>query len=948
MRKHISVKGARANNLKNIDIEIPRDQLTVITGVSGSGKTSLAFDIIFGEGQRRFLESMSSFSKSRISQIEKADVDSILGLSPVVAIEQKQGVLNPRSTIGTMTDIATYLRLLFCIIGVAHCPYCHKEIPIHKASQIAERVLSLPQGTRIEIRSPVVKFYGEDFDYLFDDIREKGYRNVRIDGEVHSISDKIRLDEEKDYKIEVVIDRFIINKDIYKQLLTSIENANHIGDGLIQIEVLNPEILKEPLSEFFQEFTCPDHHVLMHELFPFYFSPNNPTSACRTCLGIGTNLKAEPFLLIKNKNKSLNQGALDWPSLLRPMYGLAEHYGFSLDTPFKDLPPKIVDIILYGTKGEKFKFILPDDYNKYKPRNVGKMITFEGYINYIDRLYRVYRKRGKIDASNYSWFKKHMVERTCPDCQGKKLKSQRFLVTVNGKNIYDLGKIPLSDLYEFLTTLPPSIDQQEVMNQIVDEITKRVSLLIEIGLDYLNLDRKAETISAGEGQRVRLSTQIGSELMGMLYVLDEPSIGLHPRDSQKVVSTLKRLRDIGNTVIVVEHDLDTIRAADHIVELGPGSGIHGGEIVAQGKLKDIINNQNFITGYYLNGKKEIPIPLHRREINGHALRIRGARENNLKNIDIEFPLGLFICITGVSGSGKSSLINEILYKGIYSKLRDARIIPGKHDAIEGLDLISDIRNIDQSPIGRSSRSNPATYVGFYDKIRSLYAARPEAVERGFNISYFSFNSKEGRCYECKGEGEIKTHLQFMPDVKTICPICKGARYNKEVLEINYKGKSIAEVLDLTIEEGLIFFKDIRLIKYKLKVMHELGLGYLKLGQSSTTLSGGEAQRIKLAKELSKLKRNTNNLYILDEPTTGLHMEDIQRLLDCLNRLVDAGNTVLVIEHHLDIIKTADYIIDLGPDGGAEGGYVVAKGRIEDILQTPSSYTGQYLKKLLPE
>ncbi|MFX0091153.1 MAG: excinuclease ABC subunit UvrA [Candidatus Hodarchaeota archaeon] len=944
MRKNISVKGARANNLKNIDIQIPRDELTIVTGVSGSGKTSLAFDVIFGEGQRRFLESMSSYAKGRISQIEKADVDSILGLSPVVAIEQKTGVSNPRSTIGTMTDISSYLRLLFSTVGVSHCPYCHHEVPIKSPSQITERILSLPEGTTLEILAPVFKIYGEEYTFLFDDIRQQGYRRIRINDEPHNNTDKISLNEEKEYKIEVVIDKIVIKKDIYKQLLTSINNAVAVGNGFLQLNVINSEGLEDSVNEFYQDFMCPTHHILMNELFPFYFSPNVVESACVTCLGIGSYLKSEPFLLIKNRNKSLKQGALDW-SLPRAMYGLAKHYNFSLDTPFKDLSPELVDIILYGTKGEKFEFIQPENL-KWKPPQVGQMVSFEGYINRIDRFYRHYRKKGKIDTANYQWFKKHMVERVCPDCYGTRLKSQRLLVTLQGKNIYELGEMSLENLSDFLHNLSFPKEKHTVGHQILEEITKRVSLLLEIGLNYLNLNRKAETLSGGENQRIRLSTQIGSELMGMLYVLDEPSIGLHSKDSRKIINTLKRLKNIGNTVIVVEHDLETIRAADYIIELGPGSGRHGGEIVAQGKLTNIIKDENFLTGHYLTGKKKIALPSQRRPLNGKCLRIIGARENNLKNLDVEIPLGIFICVTGVSGSGKSSLINEILYKKIVSVIHDARIIPGDHDTIEGLDRISSIRNIDQSPIGRTPRSNPATYVGFYDKIRNLFAATPEAKEQEYTVSHFSFNAKEGRCYECKGEGQTTTPLQFMPDIKTICPVCKGARYNKDILEIEYNGKNIAQILDMSVEDGLHFFKNVRLIAHKLRVMNELGLGYLKLGQSSTTLSGGEAQRIKLAKELGKMNKRMNNLYILDEPTTGLHMEDIQRLLDCLNKLVDAGNTVLVIEHHLDVIKSADYIIDLGPGGGASGGRIVARGSVEDIIKTETSYTGQYLKEML--
>ena len=954
MRDTIAVKGAKENNLKNIDVEIPRDKLVVVTGISGSGKSSLAFNTIYGEGQRRFLESLSAWAKRFVTQLKKPDVDFVFGLSPVISIEQKTVGRDPRSTVGTMTDIYDYLRLLFATIGIAHCPYCQREIPIKTPNQMVEHLLSLPEGTVVEIRAPVFKIYGEDYVYLFADIRTKGYRRVRINGTLHDISEDIELDEEVEYHIEVVVDKFIIKNDIEKQILASLEHGLRVGESFLSFHIMNPETVNHKTDSFYEDFGCPEHLVTMGDLGPYYFTFNDPTSACQTCLGLGTYLQVHPALLVPDKSRSILNGAFVHEAFHydkntyngRIMYSLAQHYGFSLDIPFKELPDEIVNILFYGTKGEKFKVVLPEGADTQKARYIGQESRFDGILTRIERRYRHYRKRGVAHSWMEDYLRKVMVEYTCPDCHGTRLKKQRLLVKNNDKNIYELGEMNISELKDFLKNLPTPTRRQQAGEQIRNEITSRLELLLGIGLDYLNLNRKSGTLSAGESQRIRLSTQIGSGLMGMLYVLDEPSIGLHPKDNIKMIQTLRRLRDIGNSVIVVEHDEETIRAADYIVELGPGPGIHGGQVVAQGKIDDILQNSNSLTGQYLTGRQKIEVPSTRRSPNGQYLRIRGARQNNLKNIDVEIPLGIFICITGVSGSGKSTLINEILYKKLYSIFHDSRVLSGDHDDVEGVEHIGDVINIDQSPIGRTPRSNPATYIGVYDYIRKIFADTPESIAREYTPGRFSFNVKEGRCEECGGEGFVTTRLHFMPDVEVPCQTCNGARYNKETLEITYHGKNIAEVLDTTIEEAVSFFKDTRLITHKLGVLNQLGMGYLKLGQSSTTLSGGEAQRVKLAKELGKIKRGKHNFYILDEPTTGLHLADIQRLLDSLNRLVDAGHTVLVIEHHLDVIKRADYIIDLGPEGGHNGGEIIAHGTPEEIISIPHSYTGQFLKRYI--
>ncbi len=968
MQSVISVKGARENNLKGVDVDIPRDKLVIVTGLSGSGKSSLAFETIYAEGQRRFLESLSAWAKRFVEQLKKPKVDVVNGLSPVISIEQKSISKNPRSTIGTMTDLFDYMRILFATVGDAHCPYCQTPISVRTPNQIVEHLLSFPPGTLVEIAAPVVKIYGEDYPYLFADIRGKGYRRVRVNDELEDISEDLDLHEGMAYEIEAVIDRFLVKPDIDKQVLTAVQHGLRIGEGFLRFRVLDspnaaptektakarrPTGTARSSGGARGAFGCPEHNLIMGEMHPYYFSFNEVDSACLTCSGLGVYLKVHPDLLVPDKTRSVKGGAFiseafkydknAW--MTRLMHSMAEHYCFSLDTPFQDLTPNVIDLIFYGTKGERFLLTLPEGATKGDP-HVGKPFRFDGIINNIERRYRRYRKEKVAHTWMEEYLKRVMVERDCPDCQGTKLKPQRLGVTVNGATIHALQELNLSELRDFLTTMPPPNRQRQAGEQVVAEIVARLDLLLGIGLDYLNLSRRAGTLSGGESQRIRLSTQIGSGLMGMLYVLDEPSIGLHPKDNIKMINTLRRLRDIGNSVIVVEHDEETMRAADHILEIGPGPGIHGGEIVAQGTIADILANPHSLTGQYLSGAKQIRRTAPPRSITGKTLTIRGARHNNLKSIDVAIPLGVLVCITGTSGSGKSTLVNQILYKKLFNLFHDSRVLSGDHDSLEGVEFLTDVISIDQSPIGRTPTSNPVTYIGVYDYIRRLFAETPEAKARGYTASRFSFNVKGGRCEECGGQGIVTTTLQFMPDVETLCQTCKGARYNEETLEVRYRDKTIAEVLDLSIEEAVAFFAQQSLIKHKLDVLNQLGLGYLKLGQSSTTLSGGEAQRVKLAHELGKIKRGGRNLYILDEPTTGLHLADIQRLLDSLNRLVDAGNTVVVIEHHLDVIKTADYIIDLGPDGGHRGGEIVAQGTPQEVAAVATSYTGQFLKPLL--
>lgn len=953
VRSTIEISGAKQNNLKNISVEIPRDKLTVITGVSGSGKSSLAFDVIYGEGQRRFLDSISNFAKSRISQLKKANVDYVRGLSPVIAIEQKKGNNNPRSTVGTVTDINDYLRLLYSTAGTGKCPECGHPLKQHSAAQIAEHISTLTEGTVIELRAPVYKVFGEDYDYTFHALREKGYKNLLVDGEPFTLSEKSELDERKDYKIELIIDRFTLKKDTYIQLTKSIEAAMLSLDEDIMIKV---DVLGGVDPSFYKDFGCPHHHFSLCEMQPFHFSFNTPASACHTCLGVGMSYVVEPRFLIVAPEKSINKGALK-STVFNPsgkdsyrtvmMYSLSQKYDFSLDTPFKDLPKHIHDILFYGTKGETVEMLRPP-FSQKKNWIVGRDRPFRGFVHELESWYKHYiRKTSVSEAFEPNFIKECMIEKICPECNGARLKKQRLDITVGGRTIDELSRMQLPDILTFLSKLSFEDDIRDVGDSIVREISSRLKLLIDIGLHYINLGRRSDSISGGEMQRIKMSTQISSELMGMLYVMDEPSIGLHPRDSSRVIDTMKKLRDIGNTVIVVEHDIDTIKNADYIIEVGPGPGVHGGNIVASGTVNDIISEAQSVTGRYLSGAAHIPVPKQRRSLGDTFLSIQGARENNLKNVDLDIPLGVFVCVTGVSGSGKSSLINEVLYKQLKVNKTGARIVSGEHDFLFGSELINNVINIDQSPIGRNSKSNPATYIGIYDKIRELFAMQPEAAAKGYTEIDFSLTHANGtRCEHCGGDGVIVTNLQFMADIETICPVCKGTRFSDEGLEIMYKGKSIADVLKMTVEEALEFFDDNKYLKHKLEIINELGLGYMCLGQSSTTLSGGEAQRVKLAYELSKIKRGAHNLYILDEPTTGLHLSDIQKLIDCLGRLVDKGHTVLVIEHHLDVIKSADYIIDMGPEGGNGGGYVVAEGTPEQVVKVNGSYTGKFLKTVL--
>ncbi|RKN80660.1 excinuclease ABC subunit UvrA [Paenibacillus ginsengarvi] len=958
MKTSIEVRGARQNNLKNIDVNIPRDRMTVITGVSGSGKSSLAFEVIYGEGQRRFLESLSTFAKSRMNQLKKPDVDFVFGLSPVIAIEQKKGNQNPRSTVGTMTDLYDFLRLLFASSGEACCPFCEHPIETKTVGQMIDHVQALPAGTELEVLAPIFKLYDEDYQTLFDEIRSKGFRTVKINGTPHHLGDPVELDEEADYRMEVVVDKVIVTPGLFKSLTKTIENSlSLVGDGFIRFEIVNATDGKTiDMKAFYDDFGCPEHHLVLGELHPSYFSFNDPNSACRTCGGIGTYLRTEKRFLIRNPDKSVSKGALDHslygPSTKKSYRGmilqsLFAHYGFSMDTPFCELPEHFVDILFNGTRGEQFPLIMTDTDSRHAKRQVGQLRRYPGLVAEVNRWYKWFvKKRAGTGGGDNEFFKRVMVENTCPDCEGKKLKPQRFCVRIGDKDIHELCSAPLKELKSFLDGVAFPEHKRQVGAQITAQIDSRLTLLIDIGLEYLNLGRRSDTISGGEAQRIRLSTQISSGLMGMLYVLDEPSIGLHARDSLKIIQTLQKLRDIGNTIIVVEHDIDTIRSADHIIEIGPGPGEHGGQVIAQGTAAQLRRSKTSLTGSFLSGARRIEVPSKRRVPAGLYLHIRGARANNLRNVDVDIPLGIMTCVTGVSGSGKSTLINEVMYKQLYAVFQDQRIVPGEHDSIEGAEHLTGIINIDQSPIGRSTRSNPATYVGFFDRIRELFAETEDAKERGLGKNEFSFNQKTGRCESCQGEGIVSTQLQFMPDIESVCPSCKGARFNNDVLEVKLKGKSISDVLDLSIEDAVTFFSDQPYILHKLNVLNQLGLGYLKLGQSSTTLSGGEAQRIKLATEIGKLKRGSHNLYILDEPTTGLHLHDIQKLIDCMNQLVESGHSVLVIEHHLDVIKVSDYLIDMGPEGGKDGGTVVAQGTPEQVAAVECSHTGKFLRDIL--
>jgi excinuclease ABC subunit A len=951
-RTTIAVQGARVHNLKNVSVEIPRDSLIVVTGLSGSGKSSLAFDTIYAEGQRRYMESLSSFAKRFIAQVAKPDVDFVFGLSPVISIEQKTVANNPRSTVGTMTDIASYLNLLFATVAEAHCPRTGEPAPSRTSNQILEAILSLPEGAEIELRAPVFKVYGEDLDFVFTEIRKKGCRRLIIDGKPVDISEQVELDEERVRDMDAVVDRFVVGRKHEKAIKAGIAATLLVGDGLMQVHVVKGAG-KAEAERYYSASCSATHHFVYGDIAPEYFVFNLPESACRTCGGLGVDKLSHPELLIPDPKRSVIGGCFvreafkynpdTWDG--RIMYSLAKDLRFSLEAPWEKLPETARNAILYGTE-RKIPIVTPPEAKVKRDDWEGKEVGFQGIARRIERYYRRYRQRGEASSGIEAWLDKVMVELTCPDCDGARLRATRLLFTIAGKNVYEVGQMNFDELHAFLGAIKPAGRGADAGRQVLKEIRGRLELLLGIGLDYLNFNRRSGTLSGGESQRIRLSTQIGSGLMGMLYVLDEPSIGLHPKDNVKMIATLERLRDIGNTVIVVEHDEDTIRAADHVVEMGPGPGVHGGNIVVQGKLDDVLACKASPTGQFLSGMRSIVTPKHRREGNGKALVVRGARENNLKAIDVTFPLGMLVAITGASGSGKSTLVNEILYKALWKRLEDTRALPGEHDGVDGLEHAHKVVNIDQSPIGRNSRSNPATYIGFYDNIRDLFTRAPLSVERGYKAGRFSFNVKGGRCEECQGEGVITTQLYFMPDVEVICGACKGARFNSETLEVTLRGKTIDDILNMSVEEGVTFFAAEPAIGRKIQVLDDLGLGYLTLGQSATTLSGGEAQRIKIATEMSKLQRSKHTVYILDEPTTGLHLADVERLLASLNRLVDAGHTVIVIEHHLDVIKTADHVIDLGPEGGHAGGEVVVTGAPEEIAACKRSYTGRFLKERL--
>ena len=936
--KSIQVKGAREHNLKNIDIEIPRDELVVITGLSGSGKSSVAFDTIYAEGQRRYVESLSSYARQFLGQMEKPDVDYIDGLSPAISIDQKTTSKNPRSTVGTVTEIYDYLRLLYARIGIPHCPVCGREIKQQTIDQIVDHVMTLEERTKIQILAPVVRGRKGEHVKEFEAARKAGYVRVRVDGMIYDLSEEIKLEKNKKHTIEIVVDRLVIQEDMKSRLADSIEIASGLTGGLIMINVIDGEDMM-----FSQNYACPEHGISIEELTPRMFSFNNPFGACEKCTGLGVFMKIDPDLILPDRKLSINQGGLKasgWAmegSTIAAMYmkALAKQYDFSLDTPIADLPDEIVDILLYGTKGEKIEIERTNEYGtgKYKTE-------FEGIINNLERRFR---------ETQSNWIKEeiesYMSAIPCDKCHGRRLSPESLSVTVGGINISEFCDKSITEALEFVNDLKLTDREMFIAASILKEIKERLGFLKSVGLEYLTLSRSSGTLSGGESQRIRLATQIGSSLMGVLYILDEPSIGLHQRDNDKLLGTLCHLRDLGNTVIVVEHDEDTMLAADHIIDIGPGAGVHGGNVVFNGKVADILKSEDSITGQYLSGRRKVEVPEKRRKGNGKKLKIIGAAQNNLKNINVDIPLGELVCVTGVSGSGKSSLINEILYKYLASHLNGAKTKPGKFKDIKGVEELDKVIQINQSPIGRTPRSNPATYTGLFTDIRELYASTQDAKIRGFNAGRFSFNVKGGRCEACQGDGILKIEMHFLPDIYVPCDVCKGKRYNRETLEIRYKGKSISDVLDMTVEEGLEFFSNIPKIQRKLQTLQEVGLGYIKIGQPSTTLSGGEAQRVKLATELSK-RSTGRTIYILDEPTTGLHIADVHMLINVLQKLVDSGNTVVVIEHNLDLIKTADHIIDIGPEGGNNGGTIVAQGTPEKITTVEASYTGQYLKKYL--
>ncbi len=939
MEKNLTVKGAREHNLKNVSVEIPRDKLVVFTGLSGSGKSSLAFDTIYAEGQRRYMESLSSYARQFLGQMEKPDVDSIEGLSPAISIDQKTTSKNPRSTVGTVTEIYDYLRLLYARVGVPHCPVCGREIKQQSVDQIVDKIMQLDDGTKFQVLAPIAKGKKGEFQKELEKAARSGFARVRIDGITYDLSEKIKPEKNKKHNIEIVVDRLVMKRSVASRLTDSLETALSLTDGTVLVDVIDGEEML-----FSQNFACPEHGSFMDELEPRMFSFNNPFGACPTCSGLSVFLRVSEDLIVPNRNLSIKDGAIKgcgWgntdKSTIAGMYyrALAEHYGFSLSTPFKDISPEGQHAILYGTGGERIKMTRSNEYGS------GTYMTeFEGIVNNLERRYKETTSewsRGEIEQ--------YMTACPCPDCGGARLKPASLAVTVGGKNMKEFTDMSVKDELAFVNSLKLSEKDELIGKQIFKEIRSRLSFLCNVGLDYLTLSRSSGTLSGGESQRIRLATQIGSSLMGVLYILDEPSIGLHQRDNDKLLNSLKELRDLGNTLIVVEHDEDTMNAADYIVDVGPGAGIHGGEIVFAGTPEEIKKCDASITGRYLSGKEKIEVPEKRRKGNGKFLEIKGARQNNLKNIDVKIPLGMFVAVTGVSGSGKSSLVNEILYKKLAAELNGARKFAGKHDEIKGLSNLDKVINIDQSPIGRTPRSNPATYTGVFNDIRTLFASVAESKAKGYSAGRFSFNVKGGRCEACEGDGIIKIEMNFLSDVYVPCEVCHGARYNRETLEIKYKGKNISDVLNMTVEEALVFFENIPKIKNRIQTLYDVGLGYVTLGQSATTLSGGEAQRVKLATELSK-RATGKTIYILDEPTTGLHTADVKKLLEVLSKLVDNENSVVVIEHNLDVIKTADYIIDLGPEGGDGGGTVVALGTPEEVAACENSYTGKYLKRIL--
>ena len=940
MQDHIFVKGARANNLKNVDVRIPRDKLVVLTGLSGSGKSSLAFDTIYAEGQRRYVESLSSYARMFLGQMEKPDVDYIDGLSPAISIDQKTTSKNPRSTVGTVTEIYDYLRLLWARVGTPHCPKCGKEIKQQTVDQIIDQVMALPEATRIQVMAPVIRGKKGEHQKVFEDARRSGYVRARVDGSLYELTEEIKLDKNKKHNIEIVVDRLVIRNDIAQRLTDSVETASNLSGGIVLINLVR----EDQDLVFSQNYACEDCGISIEELAPRSFSFNNPYGACPTCTGLGFQLKVDPELIIPNRELSILEGAITasgWNSIksdgISRMYfdALAKKYKFKLNDPIKNLSDAAVDAILYGTKGEK----LTMTYENARGKSVIKQ-PFEGIVSNLERRYQETQSDGVRRE-----LEDCMSNRPCPTCGGKRLRPEVLAVTVGGLSIHDFCQLPITQALEFMQNLTLTEQQQRIADQVLKEIRSRLGFLNSVGLEYLTLGRSAGTLSGGESQRIRLATQIGSSLMGVLYILDEPSIGLHQRDNDLLLNTLRKLRDLGNTLLVVEHDEDTMRAADFIVDVGPGAGIHGGEIVATGTAEDIMACPKSITGAYLSGRKKIPVPDTRRTGNGHFLTIRGAAENNLKNIDVSIPLGTFTVVTGVSGSGKSSLVNEIIYKKLGADLNRVKVRAGKHRAIEGEEFLDKVIAIDQSPIGRTPRSNPATYTGLFNDIRELFASTQDAKARGYGAGRFSFNVRGGRCEACSGDGLIKIEMNFLPDVYVPCEVCKGKRYNRETLEVKYKGKNIYEVLEMTVDEALPFIENIPKIYARLKTLYDVGLGYVKLGQSSTTLSGGEAQRVKLATELAK-RSTGSTIYILDEPTTGLHSADVHRLVEVLQRLVEVGNTVLIIEHNLDVIKTADYLIDLGPEGGSGGGEIVCTGTPEEVARCEASYTGHYLRKML--